>query len=67
MSKQKEEQLKVSTLRKKEETRKNKETTKNTTAVIPMKSAKNDDYDYDSELHAQKVSLLKKLVVFFLV
>ena len=74
MSSKKEEQPKVSTLRKKEETRKNEETPKNTIAAIPMKSStisikstRNDDYDDDSELHAQKVSLFKKLVVFFLV
>ena len=66
MSSQKEGQPRVSTLRKKEETKKNEEMPKNTTAAVPikssvisMKSAKNDDYDDDNELHAQKVRLFK--------
>ena len=28
-------------------------------SAIPMKSARNDDYDDDNELHAQKVRLFK--------
>lgn len=60
MSSQKEEQPKVSTLRK-IEAKKEKETPKNTIAAISMKSsdilmklAKNDDYDDDNEEDAHK-------------
>jgi len=48
---------KVSTLRKKEEVRKKEEIPKNTTATIPIKSAKNYDSENNSERDAHKVSL----------
>ncbi|KAH9779331.1 TTF-type domain-containing protein [Citrus sinensis] len=45
---------KVSTLRKKEEVRKKEEIPKNTTATIPIKSAKNYDSENNSERDAHK-------------